>query len=49
MITANNASIYVDASLAEYYCANGNYKKGLELYKEVIPNLMFVQNIKKIC
>lgn len=39
MITVDNASTLINASLADYYCASGNFDKGLRLYKEVIPNL----------
>ena len=29
----------LDVSMAEYYCTNKNYEKGLESYKKVISNL----------
>lgn len=39
MITLEKAPIIVDTALAEYYCNNKEYEKGLELYKKVIPLL----------
>lgn len=29
----------LDVALADYYCANKNYEKGLQLYREIIPQL----------
>ncbi len=29
----------MDIALAEYYCKNNDYERGLEIYREVIPNI----------
>ena len=30
----------LDVALADYYCSNKNYEKGLQMYKEIIPSLV---------
>ena len=39
MITLDKAPVLVDVALADYYCKNKDYKKGLDLYKASIPLL----------
>lgn len=39
MITLDNAANSVNIALAEYLCTQGNYEKGLSLYKESLPLL----------
>lgn len=39
MITLDSVTVTVDKALAEYYCTQGDYEKGLELYKKTIPLL----------
>ena len=39
MITLEKAPVLVDRALAKHYCSAGEYDKGLDLYKKVIPLL----------
>ena len=30
----------LDVAMAEYYCKNNNYERGLEIYREAIPEIL---------
>lgn len=32
--------ISLDAAMGEYYCKNGNFERGLQIYREVIPTIL---------
>ena len=31
--------VSMDVAMAEYYCKNNNFERGLEIYREVIPGI----------
>ena len=39
MDNSKDLIISMDVAMAEYYCKNNNYERGLELFREVIPTI----------
>ena len=44
----NNLAEMLDVALAEYYCKNNNFEKGLKIYREAISKLNQIERDKTI-
>ena len=39
MDNSKDLIVSMDVAMAEYYCKNNNYERGLEIFREIIPTI----------